>query len=290
MTELGIEESVGFLGSGDGRVFAALHAPLGPCSGGVLICPPLHGESTHNYRREVLLARGLAARGIAALRLHYRGTGHSDGDVKDMTFTSFCDDASMAWEHLASSLRGAPVAFFGTRLGACVAAATAARCVNAPIALWEPVLKGQSYFRELFRMKLISDASGGAEVAESTESLLRRLKEQGSTELVGGFVIGRDLYEEVVAVDTSHLLGQTKDPILLVQIDSAQEVRRPYRSLVDDLRNSGRTVDLAVVQASESWWLSRGPDTLRERSEAVGQLVDKTVAWAVRTLAMKVPT
>lgn len=279
--ELGINEQAGFLGHVNSRIFAVLHSPVGICSGGVLICPPLYGESPRNYRREVLLARTLAARGIAALRFHYRGTGHSDGDVEDTTFTRFCEDASVAVSYLTSAIGGRSIALFGTRLGGCVAAATAAHSDNV-IALWQPVVTGRDYFREIFRLQRMGELSAAAEVAEEKRSPLDRLNDQGSVDLMGYFV-GRELYDSVVTVDTTDLLKQTKGPILVVQI-ARQEVGDQYRSLIDDLRRSGRTIDVAHVHAHESWWFSHGPDALWETSEPARLLLDITSDWLTHAL------
>lgn len=287
LLELGIREQVGFLGPDDDKIFVVLHSPIGSCTGGVLICPPLYGESPGNYRREVLLARSLAAQGIAVLRFHYRGTGHSDGDVEDATFASFHQDAVTATEHLLSVLGNAPIAFFGTRLGGCVAAATATRLDRAPIALWQPMLNGRSYFQEIFRLQMMSDLTGGAEVAKSKQSYLQRLEEQGAIDLMG-FPVTADLYESLISIEITDLLTKTAGPVLLVQIAPTGEIRKPYMSLIDGLRKSGRTAEVVLVPEEESWWFSYGPDPTLTRSETVTSLLDATTDWLIRTLPTEV--
>ena len=68
--------------------------------GGVVACPSIYQDLFAGYRDEVLLARSLAARGIAVQRFHYRGAGHSDGDVAgaitSLTSSSVIDFLSAA--------------------------------------------------------------------------------------------------------------------------------------------------------------------------------------------------
>ena len=285
--KLGIKERAGFLGESENCIFAMLHAPVGECHGGVLVCPPLYAESPRNHRRELLLGRRLAASGIAVLRFQYYGTSHSHGDVEETSFPRFCEDAAVAAGHLVSELSGVPIGFFGTRLGGCVAAATAMSFPDAPIAMWEPVLDGHAYLREIFRLQLMSDLTGGAEVAETQQSLISRLQADGAVDLLG-FSIGRDLYDSLVPVDMTELLKATNGPLLLLEI-ARQEDRRPYRALIEHLRGSGRDLDTTRVEGVESWWFSHGPDTLQDRSEPVSRLIDITCGWFAGGFT-KVPT
>lgn len=52
----------------------------------VVVCPPTLAAFPSNYGREVAAARALAARGYAVQRIHYRGTGNSDGDATEVAF------------------------------------------------------------------------------------------------------------------------------------------------------------------------------------------------------------
>src|SRR3712207_4346225 len=82
-----------FFGSPGEQMLATTHMPLGTPLGGVVICSSLRAEFETNYRREILLGRALADRGIAVHRFQYRGTGNSDGDARDVTFESMQLDA-----------------------------------------------------------------------------------------------------------------------------------------------------------------------------------------------------
>jgi len=74
-------EEASFIGPEGRAMFAFLHLPDGaPVLGGLVVCSPMDAETLRHYRKEVLLGRMLAPRGVAVLRFHYRGAGNSDGD------------------------------------------------------------------------------------------------------------------------------------------------------------------------------------------------------------------
>ncbi|MGQ0669868.1 MAG: alpha/beta hydrolase, partial [Actinomycetota bacterium] len=136
-TSTGIRETASFFGSASERLFGVMHTPPAAPSGGVVVCSPLYAEFARNYRREVLLGRALAERGIAVQRFHYRGSGHSDGQPGAMTFASMLGDAAVAAERLVGETGVRRVAFVATRWAALVAAAAAAR-YDSPLSLWQP--------------------------------------------------------------------------------------------------------------------------------------------------------
>jgi pimeloyl-ACP methyl ester carboxylesterase len=174
----GVRERVGFLGRPPDQLFAALYEPPAPARAAVVICPSILADLTHNYRREVALSRALAARGVAAARFHYRGTGNSHGEPSAVTFETLVDDARTAAALLGSRSR-CRAAFLGTRVGALVAAAAAG---DAPLVLWEPVTDGTGYWREAFRAQRIRDLTRTGRPGPDPE---RALADVGWTDLLG---------------------------------------------------------------------------------------------------------
>src|SRR5207253_10522741 len=118
---------------------------------GVVICSSICNDFLHNYRREVELARELAANGIAVARFHYRGLGNSDGDEAAVTFDSMVDDAREATAHLRALTGVSKVSFLGSRFGAPIAAALASGEVGAPLVLVDPTVEASKFFREAWR-------------------------------------------------------------------------------------------------------------------------------------------
>ncbi len=135
-----------------GQCFGWLHIPPGGRSNGtaIILCAGLSADGLTGYRPLRLLANALAAAGYPTLRFDYPGTGNS-GD---------CDtpDAWMLWRssiHAAIDwLRDHGLAegfvLCGLRAGATLALEVSATCSDlAGLLLLEPVLRGQSYLRQL---------------------------------------------------------------------------------------------------------------------------------------------
>jgi LmbE family N-acetylglucosaminyl deacetylase len=66
-------------------LFGVLHRPVQPGTRGVVIVVGGPQTRVGSHRQFVLLARALAAAGVAALRFDYRGMGDSSGSVRDFT-------------------------------------------------------------------------------------------------------------------------------------------------------------------------------------------------------------
>src|SRR5688572_13786249 len=87
----GFRQETGFFADG---IFGSRTIPLHvPIRGGVVVCPPLFIDIHRTARLEVLLARELAARGLAVQRFSYRGTGFSGGDDADLDVSRMLEDA-----------------------------------------------------------------------------------------------------------------------------------------------------------------------------------------------------
>lgn len=283
-TDLGVEETYGFVGESPLRTFRVLHAPLAAPVGGLVVCCPYQAELPANYRREVLLARSLAAKGIAVERFHYRGAGQSDGDVSDLTFDSMLEDARAAASRLRGEVDERVIAFMGTRLGGVVAAAAASDFPGAPLALWEPVADPAGYFREIFRGQLIARAKGAA-TPTTTSRTLEALLEDGAVDVLG-YTIARVNYESALAHRLVNEVGSHPRPILLLQMGGRKGLRRAYAELADRWRSEGSQVLAQQTTQGTAWWFGGGrrPD-LEERSAPASEVVDVTVEWIARALA-----
>jgi pimeloyl-ACP methyl ester carboxylesterase len=257
----------GFFGPEDAQLFGCLHVPSESPRAGVLVCSPLHADFVKNYRSEVLLARRLTERGIAVMRFHYRGQGHSDGEPSDITFPSLVDDAALTLEHLRSRTSVDRIGFVGCRLGGLVAAAAASALDGAPLVLWEPVMRPDSYVREAIRSKMISSLSGASQDKLSSEALMSSLDDVGSVD-IHGYPIFRDLVRSLEGRSLVAELGSTPRAIHVIQIGRSQSVRRNLADLADEWTRLGFAVSVQCMQGEVAWWF-RGAGQAREESEAV---------------------
>lgn len=144
---------VQYLGAGDVRLLGTLHQPqrLRARSAAVLLCNPFGEEAARAHRIYRVLATQLERAGYASLRFDYSGTGDSSGDDADATIDGWLADIAAAAGALQAQSGAKRVVVVGLRLGATLAAAAALRGVVRPrhLILWDPILSGAPYLREL---------------------------------------------------------------------------------------------------------------------------------------------
>jgi pimeloyl-ACP methyl ester carboxylesterase len=274
----------GFFGSGGSRLFGCLHTPSGMPKAGVIVCSPLHADFDKNYGNEVLLARSLAREGISVLRFHYRGQGHSDGEASEITLESLAEDCILALSHLRSRTGVSHVGFVGCRLGGLFAAAAASSLDGAPVVLWEPVLKPDSYVREAIRSRVISGLSGAGPEQLSSDTLMKLLNQRGSVD-IHGYPIHRDLVRSFQGKTLLDVLGDKPRAVHVIQIGRSQAVRGDVAALIREWSRLGFTADVRCVVGEIAWWF-RGASRVREEPQSLAdEVVADTVAWMTAQFA-----
>lgn len=274
---LRIQEEAAFLPAG---LLITTHLPSGRAPvGGVVICSSLHADFLANYRKEVLLARALCESGLAVQRFHYRGTGNSRGLPEEVTMSSLVEDGVLAAENLART-GVQQVAFLGIRFGALVAASLAAE-TDCSLALWEPVVDGNGYFREAFRAVRMRELKDGKAEPRSGDSLLEELHSTGAVDVLG-YTVHQALYDSAAAQRLTAVLGTRPRRMLLVQVSNRKELKREFHSMTETWDAAGITTECQVVLEEESWWFV-GEDWLpEERRASTRQILDVTTEWLVR--------
>lgn len=85
-------------------LYGVLSLPQGACSRGVLIVVGGPQYRAGSHRQFTLLARSLAAQGIAAMRFDYRGMGDSEGEAR--SFDTVDEDLRAAIDHFTAAVPG----------------------------------------------------------------------------------------------------------------------------------------------------------------------------------------
>jgi len=270
----GCRERPAFVGPIGGAVFACLHLPDKPARGAVVLCSSIAAEWKFNYRREVLLARRLAELGVAAARLHYLGTGHSDDG--EITFGAMVDDVERVRDWACGQADVEHVVYFGSRLGALVAAA-AGRATGSPLACWNAPTTGAAYFREVFQILRVGRLAGSGTVDDmpAAQDLLR----SGQPLDVLGYTLGPALYLSASTLSFADELGSPPRRVNLIEIGDARQAQQAA-GYAASLRDQGFDVAASSVDDGRSWWLD-GADAPRadEHREAVVTLVEETAIW-----------
>ena len=272
-----------FVETPSGLIFTTLSMPQVAPSTGILVCPPIHADFSTNYRKEVLLARALAARGFAVQRFHYRGLGNSDGEASEMTFDGMVDDAAAAAVALRDAAEVSRVACFGTRFGALVAAAAAREVGASHLAFWEPAIEAASLFREATRAVLAHRLQQDGAEGASFEQLVEELRTQGVVDILG-YSLDQRLFESSIDRTLEDELGASPRPVLFVQIGSSLNLRRPLRELVERLRAKAWNVDVRSVKGGEPWWVTSRAWVPVEFRPTTEELLGATAEWFEREL------
>src|SRR6185436_19287125 len=135
------------------QLFGALHYPLRlrRRNTAVLMCNPFGEEASRAHRTFRVLATQLERAGYGCLRFDYSSTGDSQGDGEAATVDAWVDDIAVAAERLREATGAARVAIVGLRFGATLAALASARgeLRLRHLLLWDPVVEGMGYLREL---------------------------------------------------------------------------------------------------------------------------------------------
>ena len=97
------EQAISFPCQGD-WLYGVLSLPQGTCTRGVLIVVGGPQYRAGSHRQFTLLARSLAAQGIAAMRFDYRGMGDSEGDAR--SFDTVNEDVRAAIDHFTAAVPG----------------------------------------------------------------------------------------------------------------------------------------------------------------------------------------
>lgn len=170
-----MERAVSFDCEGE-RLFGVISVPEVAATRGVLIVVGGPQYRAGSHRQFTLLARSLAARGIAAMRFDYRGMGDSEGDVRgfeavdadlrcaldrfqaelpamrDIALWGLCDGASAIAFYAARDARVGGVALLNpwVRTEAGAARATIKHYYRTRLferALWAKILRGRFDYR-----------------------------------------------------------------------------------------------------------------------------------------------
>jgi hypothetical protein len=139
-----------WLGQEPRRLYAALHAAPGTLTTGVVLVPPLLHEQPRSRRFIAEVASELASLGLPCLRFDFHGTGDSTGMGDELDFASMHRDLDLAAATLRQATGVGRIVMLAWRASALALQGWLERGGAADLAvLWEPVIDGESWLREL---------------------------------------------------------------------------------------------------------------------------------------------
>lgn len=216
---------------------------------GVVLCAPYGYDVLCTHRGWRRLAEQLAAAGMPALRFDYPGTGDSAGDEAPHRIEDWIASIGAASDWLRKEAGVAEIALCGLRLGAILAAASAARRPGtiAALTLLASPSSGRAYQRQL---TLVARIGAAAQLPNWLESAGFRLHET-DLHVLRGLDLGASL--EVAGVRQILMVSPPRQPALGA---AALTRLRILGSTVEELPFDGH--DAYLTEAH----LSRIPDAV----------------------------
>jgi pimeloyl-ACP methyl ester carboxylesterase len=215
-----------FFGPSNQQIFAAYHPPVGG-SGQVLtvICPPLFSEYMRTQLALRELAISLAERGQHVLRLDYRGTGDSYGDLRDIGISDWVEDIALAVREGRDLSGSSVVRLLGVRAGALLACRSACASNDVQrLVLWDPVLDGAGYLQVLRRIQV--------EILER-DLYLSRAERRETLHEYAGHRLSERMLEEFRLLDASTYSSVPKSKLYVVSTSS--EPGFPVQGVAQDM-------------------------------------------------------
>jgi pimeloyl-ACP methyl ester carboxylesterase len=235
-----------FFGSRRRRLFGIYEPAAG--RGGVaraaLLCNSWGTEYLNGHRAIRFLAKRLSAAGFDTLRFDYFGAGDSGGETTEAELNGWKDDIASAARELKDMSDARRVVLVGLRLGATLVAETALRLRGDidRIVLWDPIVSGLDYVREL-----AGQAGQKGELSKSSES--------SATDVVtvlelGGLSVSPAFVSGLKAIDLcSHELRLPAMALTIFTGDAPSncKLRSPTRD------GSERDSDVVIMKTASPW-------------------------------------
>lgn len=249
-----------FFGDPVEPLFGALHEPPVGVERhhGVLVCPPIAQEHVRTHWALRQLSVALARAGFHVLRFDWFGVGDSAGRSGEGGVARWVEDARAAAQELRDATDLRKISVVGLRFGATLAALAGRRLRPQALVLWDPVLDGARYLRELGELhaNMLADQKRFFyKWPEPLRSHLGRLapglaqaRTAGPDELVG-FPFGPALRAEIGAVGREALCDLSGVRVALVESDPDPE-RDPF---VERLRERGARPERRPTSARGLW-------------------------------------
>jgi len=202
-----------FFGPSNRQLFANYYLPVGG-DGRVLtvICPPLFAEFARTQRALRKLAISLAERGQHVLRLDYRGTGDSFGELGEVAISDWVEDIALAVREGRELSGSSVVRLLGVRAGALLACKSVGATNDVQrLVLWDPVPDWAGYLESLRRVQMA--------MLERNYSLSRAERREAMHEYAG-YTLSDRMVEEFRLLDASTYSSVPKSKLHIVSTSS----------------------------------------------------------------------
>lgn len=232
-----------FIETTGGRVFVLARVPERIRRPALLIAPPFGEEMNKSRRMVTELSARLLQSGTPTVIVDLYGTGDSEGEFSDASWSRWADDlaASARW----AAACGFPVgALLGIRLGCLLALEAAPRLGSqlGRIAFWQPVLSGHRFLDQFLRLGVVAALARGRTGASILD--FRRQLDEGVQVEIAGYSITSRLSAAIDAAAMSVEALRVFSRVDWLEIVQGEPPSLPESSqkLIDSARTAGLPV------------------------------------------------
>lgn len=272
MLPTGTDRLAFYVGQGREAIFSWYHPPAAtqsPTGCTVIICPPMGHEYTHSHRSLRALASTLAQAGFGVLRFDYNGTGDSPGDVLDANRVSTWKNNILQSVNLArEQLQSTSLCLLGLRLGATLACEISAAAKPEFMILWEPIVKGRRYARELSALANLGEAAKNDE-KNYIES--------------AGFLMSQETNSDIKGLDLTKTEMLVKNAALVLSRDTRASKQAADNPLEEVFRQHGIQTSYMAVAGYDD--MMAEPQDTKVPSEAI----DTIQMWLTQRIGKDIP-
>jgi len=224
------------------KLFGVLHTPENISKGpGAILFHGFTGNKIESHRLFVKIARRLVPIGATVLRFDFYGSGDSDGDFSEMTFSGEMEDASVALDFLRGQKNVDPrrIGIIGLSMGGGITACVAGR---KPDDIKTAVL-----------LSAVADFSLLLERvnAEMPKELEEKIKLEGFLDYYG-WPLGIKFIEELPKIRPIDEIKKFKNTVLIVHgtKDEAVPIEAAYR-YYDTLKDRPVETKLKIIEEAD---------------------------------------
>jgi len=266
-----------FIQGGVGKLFALHYAPqkISEVSECIVAAASFAEEMNRCRYMSTMFAQRLSLLNVGYLSVDAYGTGDSEGEFEDSTWTQNYDDLLTAISY-AESLGYQRISILGVRLGALQAlrAVTETKRIRRLI-FWQPVINGQAALTQFLRIRIAASMQRD-EKPETIKDLEQQI-ENGRHISVSGYEVGSDLFNGIKTAKFDRYVDALDVAVGWFTVISSAERKTPRgdMSMIDKLRQNGILVDHQEVVGPPFW--------LAHERTLVPELVDATVNYVAQT-------
>ncbi len=236
-----------YFGPSEASLLGCYHPPLSQSvrSCGVLLCYPIDHEYIQFHRAYRELSLHLSKAGFPVLRFDYFGCGDSSGNCEEGNILQWLVDIPRAISELKRKGEVRKVCLVGMRLGGTLALMAGAELEDVEgMVLWDPVVNGNTYVREL--RTLHREMLGYSHVKQE-----KRPKRKEPTEVLG-FPLTNSMITSLEALELFSLCKKPSNNILIVQSHKGNDQER----LKKHLETTGAHVSFLHLPFPQIWmWM-----------------------------------